>query len=77
MKIEDFLTEEELSELNILNRVQMAAHRNAIMAAANLYRKMVYRDMEEDKALQKAAKEANIRPRELQIYLKDHGLLPN
>lgn len=77
MKITELLTEKELKELKFADRtINRLRHTKGLITAASLFGKLL-NDMTPEQALAKAAQEANLRPRELQLYLKDHGLMPS
>ena len=75
MKLVEILTEKELQELKFIDRtVNRVRHSKNLMAATQLFRRLV-NNMEPGQALARAAQETNLRPRELQLYLQDHGLM--
>ena len=70
MRAVEILTEKELNEYKMIDR---ALHYKTIRVAFEYYKKLLKRGMNPHDAFVSASHETQVRPRELQSYLKDHG----
>ena len=72
MRIDEILTEKELNELKIVDRL---LHSRSLRTGERIFKRLVHQGMNQDKARHEASQMANVGERELQEYLKDHDLL--
>jgi len=72
MRIYEIITEEELDELQIVDRI---LNDRRLHVAERLFDQMVYQGTDETEAFHQAAQMANVREKTFQRYLQKHNKL--